>query len=162
LLEVPLGVHLNNEKIKTKCRVEETQPRLLVIDSEVQLRQVVSEALKGNSCQLVFAESAVQMDNALLENSRYDVVLMALYDPVERVFELMASIKEHSPRTEVILISRLADMPLWIESVRRGAYDLLPIPLDQKELLRIVRGALKRANHPEVLAIAEAENSSRK
>jgi DNA-binding NtrC family response regulator len=145
-----------------KCRVEDAQSRLLVIDAEVQVRQVVSEALKGNSCQLVFKESAFQRGKVLLENSRFDVVLMPLCDPVERDFELMASIKELSPRAEVILMSRLADVPLWIESIQRGAYDLLPMPLDQRELLRIVRGALQKANQPEVLAMSGPENSSRK
>jgi FixJ family two-component response regulator len=56
----------------------------------------------------------------------------------------MSTIKERSPRTEVIFVSHLADVPLWIESIQRGAYDLLPKPLDQRELLRIVRGALKK------------------
>ena len=127
-----------------KYRVEETQPSLLVIDGEAQVREVVSEALKGDSCQVVFEESNVQDGNMLLENSQFDIVLMDLCDPVERVFELMSTIKERSPRTEVIFVSHLADVPLWIESIQRGAYDLLPKPLDQRELLRIVRGALKK------------------
>jgi DNA-binding NtrC family response regulator len=144
LLEVNLGVHLKNEKVKMKYRVEETQASLLVIDGEAQVREVVSEALKGDPCQVVFEESTLQDGNMLLENSQFDIVLIDLCDPVERVFELMSTIKERSPRTEVIFVSHLADVPLWIESIQRGAYDLLPKPLDQRELLRIVRGALKK------------------
>jgi CheY-like chemotaxis protein len=78
LLEVNLGVHLKNEKVKMKYRVEETQASLLVIDGEAQVREVVSKALKGDPCQVVFEESTLRDGNMLLENSQFDIVLIDL------------------------------------------------------------------------------------
>jgi len=123
----------------------EIQARVLVLDPDPQVRETVSKSLSNNDCLIFFEGSPDRFENRLLEQAHFDVVLIDLFDPVERPFELLSIIKENSPRTEVIFISHLAEVPLWIESMQRGAYDYLPKPLNRQELLRVVRGALGKS-----------------
>jgi DNA-binding NtrC family response regulator len=122
----------------------EVQPRLLVLDADPQVREIASTSLKDSGYHILFKGAPDRFEKVLLKNAHFDVILMDLSDPVERPFELLSIIKESSPRTEVIFISYLAEVPLWIESIQRGAYDYLPKPLNGQELRRVVRGALRK------------------
>jgi DNA-binding NtrC family response regulator len=124
---------------------EKALPRLLVIGADERDRAVVQDVLEAEGCEIVWT-SLEQLEKSVLEDTPFDVILIELLNhPVEIFFELISAIKARSPRTEVIFISRFADEDLWIESIQRGAYDLLPKPLDRKELQRTVINALRRS-----------------
>jgi DNA-binding NtrC family response regulator len=136
----------------------EIKPRLLVLDADPQVREIISKSLSNSGCQILFEGSPEEFENVLLKDSHFDVVLIDLFDPVERPFKLLSVIKESSPKTEVIFISYLAEVPLWIESMQRGAYDYLPKPLNRQELRRVVRGALgKSAAHCDLMLQSQSQ-----
>jgi FixJ family two-component response regulator len=56
---------------------------------------------------------------------------------------MVAAVKHSSPSAEIIFLSRLADEMLWSQVLSVGAYDLLPKPVERKELLRTVLGAVQ-------------------
>jgi DNA-binding NtrC family response regulator len=123
---------------------EKALPRLLVIGADERDRAVVQDVLEAEACEIVW-NSLEQLEKSMLKDTPFDVILIELLNPVEIFFELISAIKARSPHTEVIFISRFADEDLWIESIQRGAYDLLPKPLDRKELQRTVINALVRS-----------------
>jgi DNA-binding NtrC family response regulator len=106
---------------------------------------MLQDALEGEAYEIVFWDSLGRLEKSVLEEGTFDVIVIELLNPVEIFFDLLSAIKARSPHTEVIFISRFADEDLWIESIQRGAYDLLPKPLDKKELQRIVTNALARS-----------------
>ena len=117
---------------------------VLVVDAEPQVREAVSEILNVKSHYLFFEDSPDQIERVFVEKSPIAAALIDVFRPVERFFELIAFVKYYSPKTQVICISWLADVDLWIEFLQRGAYDYLAKPLDRKELRRIVTNALER------------------
>ena len=117
---------------------------VLVVDAEPQVREAVSEVLNVKSHYLLFEDSPDQLERVFVEKSPIAAALIDVFRPVERFFELIAYVKYNSPKTQVICISWLADVDLWIEFLQRGAYDYLAKPLDRKELRRIVNNALER------------------
>jgi DNA-binding NtrC family response regulator len=123
---------------------EQRGRRVLVIDADLQVRKWLTETLKANACEVVYAESPQRLEKALLEDAPFGAILMDLYHPVEEIFDLIPIIKARDPKTEIIFVSRLAEVDLWIESIQRGAYDYLPKPLDQNELRRVVNNALEK------------------
>ena len=131
---------------KTKLNFVEGErlSSVLVVDAEPQVREAVSEILNLKSHYLFFADSPDQLERVFVEKSPIAAVLIDVIRPVERFFELMAFVKYNSPKTQVICISWLADVDLWIEFLQRGAYDYLAKPLDRKDLRRIVTNALER------------------
>ena len=115
-----------------------------MIDADLQVRKWLTETLKANACEVVYAESPLRLEKVLLEDAPFGAILMDLYQPVEEIFDLIPIIKARDPKTEIIFVSRLAEVDLWIESIQRGAYDYLPKPLDQNELRRVVNNALEK------------------
>ena len=140
-------LHAKFEDKFNQRTMKEGRPRLLVVDSDQRIRKTISDVLEADSFEVVFEESRERLKKLLLANSAFDVVLIDFYHPVEKCFDLLSTIKEVCPKTEVIFTSWLAEEDLWIESIQRGAYDYLPKPLDRQELQRIVTNAVER-NHP--------------
>jgi DNA-binding NtrC family response regulator len=120
---------------------------LLVIAANAEDRVTVSDALQANAYEIVFCDSLDTRDTRLLDDRSFDACIIELNYPVETCFELLSTIKRKCPLAEVIILSRLADEELWIESIQRGAYDFLPRPLDRKELQRIVANAVAKNRH---------------
>jgi two-component system, NtrC family, response regulator HydG len=116
---------------------------LLVIGANVEDRVAISETLGTDAYEIVFCDSLAP-DMHLLDERPFDACMIELSRPVETSFDLLAAIKRKCPLAEVVILSRLAEEDLWIESIQRGAYDFLPTPLDRKELQRILANAVEK------------------
>jgi DNA-binding NtrC family response regulator len=142
---------------KTKRELErqpspgQKESRLLAVTADLQVREVILDLAHGYPCNLVFQESPNQFREDLVENLPCDAVLIDLPGPAEEYLELLAVVKEICPGTEVIFISPLAGEQLWIESLRHGAYDFLPKPVDKTELRRVVMNALEKVRLAQLL-----------
>lgn len=54
----------------------------------------------------------------------------------------------------VVVVSRLADDALWQEVLRAGGYDVLRLPLEKRELGRVLEVAGSHWRHRSVLAVS--------
>lgn len=120
---------------------------LLVVGADAEDRVTISETLGAVAYEVVFCDSVDPRELHRLNSRAFDACMIELSHPVERCFDLLASIKREYPLLEVVILSRLADEELWIESIQRGAYDFLLTPLDRKELQRIVTNAVEKNRH---------------
>ena len=118
--------------------------RLLVVNADPEDRYTLSEALQADAYEMVFCDSLDARDPRLFDDRSCDVWIIGLNHPAETCFDLLATIKRKCPLTEVIILSRLADEKLWIESIQRGAYEFLSKPLDRKDFQRIVTMPLRK------------------
>ena len=116
---------------------------LLVVGTDPEDRDTFSDALQAEAYEVVFCDSLDPRDQRLLDRP-FDACIIELDDSVERCFDLLATIKRNCPLTEVIILSRLADEQLWIESIQRGAYDFLSKPPDWQDFLRIVKNLVEK------------------
>ncbi len=65
-------------------------------------------------------------------------------------FQLVSEIQAQAPQVEVIFVSPFDDDETrwaWTETIRRGAYEFLPKPLDVSELKRVLLQATEK-HHP--------------
>lgn len=122
----------------------EARARILLVDAHTKVHETVSEVLNSISCELVVLESPGKFEEVFFEKSPTEAVIIDLIQPVERSFELLSFVKLQSPKTKVIIVSRLAEVELWLEFVQRGACDYLAKPRDKSELQRIVMSALRK------------------
>jgi len=120
---------------------------VLVIGADAQDRVTISDTLGAVAYEIVFCDSMALRDMHLFDERSFDACMIELSHPVERGFDLLAAIKKKCPLAEVVILSRLAEEDLWIESIQRGAYDFLLTPLDRKELQRIVTNAVEKNRH---------------
>src|SRR5262245_58258967 len=98
---------------------------LLVIGANVEDRVAISETLGNDAYEIVFCDSLALPDMDVLEGRPFDACIITLSHSVETSFDLLAAIKRTCPVAEVVILSRLAEEDLWIESIQRGAYDFL-------------------------------------
>lgn len=73
-----------------------------------------------------------------------DVVLLNIQMPALDGLEVLAQVKAMSPRVEVILVSRIVDVPTVVRGVRLGAFDYLTKPFDAVRLRAVIAAASRR------------------
>ncbi|HLA69620.1 MAG TPA: response regulator [Bacteroidota bacterium] len=71
----------------------------------------------------------------LVQSKLYDVVLLDIKMPRVSGIEVLKFIKEHSPTTQVIMLTNVVDMKTAFETVKLGAYDFIGKPYEPEQLL---------------------------
>ncbi len=79
----------------------------------------------------------------LVRTGVYDVALLDIRMPRVSGLEVLRFIKEHSPATQVIMLTAQADVKNAVEATRLGAYDFLSKPYDFDVLMATVQRALE-------------------
>jgi two-component system, NtrC family, response regulator AtoC len=120
--------------------------RALIVDDEPELRRSVIAILRGTLTGFEFETEeastglqAVQM----ARNGGWDLVLMDVRMPELDGLEALKQIKEHDPRTFVVLMTAHANLQDAIESIKHGAYDYVEKPVQPEKLAKIVTKAVE-------------------
>ena len=114
---------------------------VLIISSDFPSITAIHEALTPLPRQLTLAIHHSELSSLL--NQVYDFRLVFIDDAHGAVpTDLMAAIQDRWPDAAIILLSN--DLQCWIEFIQKGAYDVLPKPVDGAELGWIAAGALLR------------------
>src|SRR6266850_4216335 len=99
--------------------------------------KVVRNAVKDYPSDITSC-SSIEAVREMVQQQSIDVVLLDLQQPFENSFDLLSELKDRSPQTEIVFVSRFDDEKLWVEAMQRGAYDFLPTPLELSELKRVL------------------------
>ena len=89
-------------------------------------------------------------DEALTSLRRHptDVVVCSTDLPDESWKDLLAPLACLVPPPMLVVSSRLADEELWVNVLRSGGYDLLPVPFEAAETVRVISEASRRGREP--------------
>ena len=119
--------------------------RVLVVDADTAVRNMLSEMLRATHCEVVFAESSerVKEMEMVLENCHFELMLVELSDSAQKCFRWLSLTKRISLETEVIFLASVNDMDLWVEAIQSGAYEYLPNTLEREELEQVVINAVE-------------------
>lgn len=79
----------------------------------------------------------------LIQSHTYDVVLLDVKMPRVTGMEVLRFVNEHSPTTQVIMLTNIVDVKTAIETVKLGAYDFVSKPYDTDQLMATVYRALE-------------------
>jgi two-component system, NtrC family, response regulator AtoC len=79
----------------------------------------------------------------LIQSHVYEVVLLDVKMPRVSGIEVLKFVKDHSPTTQVIMLTNLTDVKTAIETVKLGAYDFVGKPYDTDQLMATVHRALE-------------------
>lgn len=109
---------------------------ILVVDDEVNQRQILSGYLKRKGYKVLEADSGKKGVQVASTNI-VDVVLTDYKMPDKNGMELLKEIKQNNPETVVIVMTAFGTIENAVEAMRLGAYDYLtkPIELDELDLL---------------------------
>lgn len=118
-------------------------PRLLVVDDEQMIREILADFLSMEGFRV---RTATDGAAALVELSRshYDLVLSDLKMPKMGGIELLEAIQKHTPNVVTIIMTGFGTVETAINAMKRGAYDYVLKPFKVEEVVLTIRRALEK------------------
>ena len=119
------------------------QERIVVVDDEAVVRNVVVASLERAGYVTVAASGAEQAIALLHEGAGCDVVMSDIMMPGVDGLALLDSVARDFPETPVVLFTALQDFHTATDAFRRGAFDYLLKPFARRDLLDTAERALE-------------------
>lgn len=110
-------------------------------EKQSEVRQL-GETLTRLGFQARVTETMADVLDATWEH-RADLIIARLSGCFPLPLQLLDSLEEFPSAPPVLIVTSGADVHLYLEAMRRGAFDCVGLPLQENELIRIVTRALE-------------------
>ncbi len=117
--------------------------RILVVDDEEAIREIVSSMLSSQGYQCLQAASGLEALAILQSGEQFSLVLSDLMMAELDGIGLLERTKERYPDMPVVMVTAVHDISVALAAIRNGAYDYLLKPFEREQLLATVRRALE-------------------
>lgn len=136
--------------------IDPSRVHILILDPA----RSFAEALRGELVQGGFRVTVARTQSSALDAARVDppnlVIKPALEDAAKPDSGVMEKLRTICPDTLFLFVSGHADVRMALRSMRRGAFDCIPLPCEGGQLLETINRALEHqcvtAENPEILA----------
>ena len=124
-------------------QVHEESPRVLVVDDEKVIREILSDFLTMEGYVVRAVEDG---DAALreLERRSYNLVISDLKMPGMGGLELLEKVAERGTNVLTVIMTGFGTVETAIEAMKKGAYDYILKPFKVEEVIHIVQRGLDR------------------
>ena len=122
--------------------------RLLVVDDDPKLRELLSRYLSGNGFEVSLAADGPTLTR-LLQRGAPDLIILDLMLPGEDGLSIVRRLRAANDRTPVIMLTAKGDDVDRIVGLEMGADDYLPKPFNPRELLARIHAVLRRQPTPD-------------
>ena len=121
----------------------ERTPKLLVVDDDPRLRDLLRRYLGENGFQVFVADNGVTM-NRLWLRERFDALILDLMMPGEDGLQILRRLREQKDMTPIIMLTERGEDVDRIVGLEMGADDYIPKPFNPRELLARIHAVLRR------------------
>ncbi len=119
------------------------RPRILIVDDEQELSQLLQEALGLWGCEAAaVASAAAALD--VLERRLFDVALVDVVMPEMDGVALLSELRQRYLDLDVIMITGRPTVQTAVSALKAGAYDYLEKPLNLDALRHAIERLLER------------------
>jgi DNA-binding NtrC family response regulator len=118
-------------------------PRILVVDDDRAMCQLLTDLLREEACEVEVAhdgESAIEIFRA----RRFDLVITDLMMPKMRGIELVERLREIDSSAPVLLITAFGTIESAVEAMHAGAFHYVTKPFHNDEIIIHVKRALEQ------------------
>jgi two-component system, OmpR family, phosphate regulon response regulator OmpR len=122
---------------------ETAQERLLIVDDDEVIRELLKGYLEREGFEVRLAEDARAMDRILQRHS-FDLIVLDLMMPGEDGLSVCRRLRAVRNGTPVIMLTAKGDEVDRIVGLEVGADDYLPKPFNPRELLARIHAVLRR------------------
>ena len=128
------------------CAAKRTAMKILIVEDEASLRELMSLALKKEG---YVAETASDYDSAIEKLSvySYDCVLLDIMLPGGSGFDILEYIRKLNRKVNVIIISAKDSIDDKVKGLELGADDYLAKPFHLAELVARIRSVARRSRN---------------
>jgi len=121
--------------------------KTLIVDDEAELRKSVVSILKNMNFQNANLQIDFEIEEASnglealtkVKNHPFDLILMDVRMPEMSGLEALKEIKEHDPRTFVVIMTAHSNLNDAVIAIKEGAYDYVEKPVNPEKLTDIVK-----------------------
>jgi response regulator RpfG family c-di-GMP phosphodiesterase len=137
-------------------QVHEDSPRVLVVDDEKVIREILSDFLTMEGYVVRTVEDGAAALNEL-ERRSYNLVISDLKMPGMGGLELLEKIEHLKVNIVSVIMTGFGTVETAIEAMKKGAYDYILKPFKIEEVVHVVeRGLEKQRLHAENIRLKEA------
>ncbi len=115
---------------------------ILVVDDDTRLRSLLQRFLRESGFYVSSAKNAADA-RMMLENYRFDLLILDIMMPEESGLEFLQKFRRES-NLPVILLTAMGETSDRIAGLEIGADDYLPKPFEPKELVLRIKNIFKR------------------
>ena len=116
---------------------------ILIVDDEEVVRLSHLRSLQGTDCNARAAEDGRQAIQ-VMEQNPCDVILLDLRMPGLDGMDVLKTIKQRWPKSEVVIITGYPCIESAKEALRLGAFDYLTKPLGPAEIIKAAHNAMNQ------------------
>ena len=116
---------------------------ILIVDDEEVVRLSHLRSLQGTDCNARAAEDGRQAIQ-VMEQNPCDVILLDLRMPGLDGMDVLKTIKQRWPKSEVVIITGYPCIESAKEALRLGAFDYLTKPLGPAEIIKAAHSAMNQ------------------
>jgi two-component system, NtrC family, response regulator PilR len=120
-----------------------TDARILVVDDELSMREVLDITLRQEGYDVTLADSGEAALRAL-DATIFDLVLTDLRMKGVDGLAVLRAVKEQAPGTAVVMLTAFASTDTAVEAMKLGAFDYVTKPFKLDELRLTIAGVLER------------------
>lgn len=120
-----------------------SQPHILVVDDDEQIRSLVRDLLERNHMEAIVAKSASEAEQ-LLDAERVDLIILDVMMPGEDGMSFCRRLRQESD-IPILMLSALGSDIDRILGLEIGADDYLAKPFNPRELVTRIKTILRRA-----------------
>lgn len=114
---------------------------IFIVDDEPSIRKLLTHWVQNQwKYNVVAFENGLDMLKELSQNP--SLVLLDIMLPDSNGVELISKIKSHDPNLPIIMLSAQGSIEVALESIRQGAFDYFPKPIDSNRLEPAIKNAI--------------------
>ncbi|MDA3860288.1 MAG: sigma-54 dependent transcriptional regulator [Melioribacteraceae bacterium] len=115
---------------------------IFIVDDEPSIRKLLTHWVKNQwGYEVVTFEKGLDMMKELDQNPA--LILLDIMLPDSNGVELLSEIKSYNPNLPVIMLSAQGSIEVALESLRLGAFDYFPKPIDSNRIEPAIKNAIR-------------------
>jgi DNA-binding NtrC family response regulator len=119
-----------------------TRPSILIVDDAEEMIQVLGVHLENHGYGIRSARTCAEARHCM-DRQFFDLVLTDLVLPDGSGIDLLLTLKDERPATEVVLMTGYGSIDIAIDAIKKGAYYYLEKPFTPDQILTIAQRALE-------------------
>ncbi len=130
----------------TKKEIEKIKAKVLVVDDEEMIREIVKDALEMKGIEVILAERGEEAISILKERGEFDLILMDVDMPGMGGVSCAKEILKEFPKQKIVLCSGYGKETVDASIKDVGIVDFIQKPFTLDKLFDIIINCLKKGN----------------
>ena len=123
--------------------MQKTKGRILVVDDEKSMREILHIFLKNEGYSVTLADNGESAVEAV-KRDIFDLIITDMNMPGVSGMDLLKSVKKIAPDTIVVVITAFGTTESAVEAMKQGAYDYIQKPFQMDDIRLVVKNALEK------------------